>query len=161
MWRHLYTLAFFLILGCGKNPPTAKQPVTSKQPQSLSPVSLIVFGAPWCKVCKKDLPKIDELLKSELTKSGSQLKGQLLVTTGSRPSQPPTEQIAKQYRDLLKISFDAGIDEWPWKKFRELVQEEEALPAAVVLYSEGKKKVFLPGQFIAEEVATFVKDQLR
>lgn len=167
----LFSLVALMLLGCGRaatkrgqepsRPPDAPTTPTTTAAKTYT---LRLFGAPWCTNCKSDFPKINDALRVELTAEKPRVKAELFVTTGDTASQRPTQEIATAYRDFLKLDSTAHVDEWPWKKFREQVQQDRKLPAAVVLDSDNNViKVFIPGPttFIAEEIVAFIKGKLQ
>lgn len=174
MKKLLPLLGLIVFMSCGKPPKRGGEPVQPTPPptEPTDPsvptpggikLTLRLFGAPWCTNCKSDFPKINEALRNELTGANASVRGELYVETGETPSKPPTEDIAKSYRDFLKLEAVAYADDWPWKKFREQVQPDRKLPGAVVMDKDGNVlKVFIPGPttFVAEEIVSFVKSKL-
>jgi len=155
------------VLSCGKqsylrgrsgnlvNPPPG--------PKDSKHVSLIIFGAPWCSHCKTDFPEINTLLKNELTGRKRSVNGVMYVPTGNSAGEKPTQEAANQYRDFLKLDFEARIDEWPWKNFKKYIQNKPDLPAGIVFDEQGNVlKIFPPGKttFVPQKIADFVKSQL-
>lgn len=138
-------------VGCGVTYDEKIDPISTN-------VQLVMFSTPWCEPCEILLPQLDGQLKQQ-TSLAQHLKSQLFIVTGAKSSQPPTPEIAAQYKEKLKLSFETAADPWKWTTYKKYYGATGVrVPGAVVLTEDGTVlKTFPPGQFDAAEVVSYLK----
>lgn len=120
------------------------------------PVTLALFGAPWCSECKTDMPAIQAKLDALSNTRRAYIEVLMYVTTSGNPAVPPTEEVAEQYMHAVHVKGKPIADEWRWKNFRKLVGGNLALPGAAVLSADGTvlrsfragPTTFVPGDIV-------------
>jgi thiol-disulfide isomerase/thioredoxin len=150
----LATVSMLLIAACGKDSkPSPPTPVTGT-------VTLVLFGAPWCKECREELPAIDKFYRSFDKKS--RVSNVLYVTSGDNSLQKPDQSIADKYKDSLGLSFTAQPDPWKWTNYRKYFPEGYRLPTAVLLSADGTVlRAFAPGTYTAADVAAEITNRVK
>lgn len=154
----------FLVCSCGQDKKAQQDPVDPPKAPDGKAVTLLVWGAPWCTNCKKDLPEVQARLKEIL---GDRLKAvdfQLWVPFGATPADPPTAEVAELYRQKLQLEATVFVDEWMCKTYKKHLPEGNCkLPAGIVLNSQGGViKKFLPGgTFVPADIAAVVAQNVK
>ncbi|MBY0371468.1 hypothetical protein K2X33_12325 [bacterium] len=100
-------------------------------------ITVILFGAPWCSECKQDLPAIEQEIAKRSPRQRAGLRTMLYVTTATSPAAAPTEAVALEYRNALRLDATAFADPWRWKNFKKYVGGDLVLPGAAVLDPSG------------------------
>ncbi len=156
-------LSVLLVSGCGHEQNRG----TNKNPPPILPegnkVTLMLFGAPWCKNCSAKIPVIDSILRSQPPGVRKNLEILFYVTTDSN-GEEATQEIADRYREHLGLQAKAYADPWRWTTFRKHISRKELLPGAAVFNAKGEKiKVYNSCDtcFVPEEIASFVISQIK
>ena len=139
----LFALSLMLLSGCGVETsqpdirigePIPKiqpnEPDEPGEPKVEKPI-VVVFGAPWCGPCKRDLPTVQAAIKPHL----DDLDFVFYVTTGYRSNELPTQEIADKYRDYLGLSAVAAPDV-RWGVYRAIFGSSLSIPAVAVLRAD-------------------------
>src|SRR4051794_14662985 len=102
-----------LATGCGRDkvlPTGDKNSPTVKEGRK---VTLVVFGAGYCEVCKSKFPEVDQLLKDFSKDTRSRVNVQLYVTSGAPASVRPTQDLADAYKaHYLPTADKTQADPW-------------------------------------------------
>lgn len=156
--KRVLSLAAFLplLLSCAVVDENAPVPVSEK-------VSIVLFSTPWCEPCEHMLPAIDSKLNSDLGDSVDRVETSVFVVTGKKAAQPPTQEIADEYKKKLGVSFKMRPDPWKWTNYKKYFQTTALIvPAVVVLDGEGNAlRAFDPGTFTADEVVAYLQSVLK
>ncbi|MBI4405009.1 MAG: thioredoxin family protein [Deltaproteobacteria bacterium] len=130
-----------LLFGCanaGDRPELVKIPPEPPK----SKVGLLMFSAEWCVVCNKELPELDERVKSELAEYGDRLTVTVYVVQDIEHD-PPTPSAVDEYKTHLRNkhpSFSLTMVPDPWKGKTYFTYFKKSpkfdLPRAVILVDE-------------------------
>lgn len=158
--------AVVLATGCGREKVLNRtDPVDPAKPSTPVPtgpqnVSLVVFGAGYCEVCKSKFPEVDSLLKQFSADARGRVAVKLYVTSGAPASVKPTQELADSYKEhYLPGANSAQPDKWRWTLFKQLIPGKLDVPAAAVLDEKGNVlKTYVAGDttFVPAEIVAFV-----
>lgn len=100
---------------------------------------LLVFWAPWCRVCQRDLPLLGEFSRRE---KPAPLR---ILSIGFADTRANVEQFVKERPDTFVFSTAYDEDRWVAQSFK-----INATPTYVLLDAQGKIVLFHPGGGILE-----------
>lgn len=158
----LIVLALYLV-GCGKAGKSIGGDQPAPPPLFGAKATLVLFGAPPCSNCHRDFPAIKKVLDSYPAGDTERLAVLIVVETGTRWVDPPTQYIADQYATSLGLG---GITRIPdgvkngrpsYQLYSELTgvpHSMMALPAAAIVAKGGKvlKTFAAGGDFVPEKI---------
>jgi thiol-disulfide isomerase/thioredoxin len=150
----ILTILFVIPLAaCGKAVvPSPEEGPNSPPPDPEVGVKAVVplFGAPWCGVCKKRLPEIQEEYEKLSASQKSRVELRLYCPDESQES-------CEKYAKALHLNIEAFADP-RWKFFKKWVSKSLAIPGAAVLNADSSKvlKSFPPGNmFLPKDIVDF------
>lgn len=154
--KHYLILLSFLVVSCAKENNT--QPPPSVTGES---IQLVLLSAPWCKECNQELPQLYGFVQNEL--KSPRLKVRVYVTTGEKPFEDPTAEVAEIYRKRLGIEAFEVVPDLPKYTMADTYMDgDKRLPSAVVLNSKNEKvRLFPPGTFKLVDITDFLRDNLK
>jgi len=131
-----------------------------------TPAKLLLFGAPWCGECKKELPEVNQLLKEHSAAFREALTIQVLVTTGAERTDMPTQEIADELIQSLGLAGMEALPDPKWEVFKKYLGRRLVgrLPAAVIipLGPDGGEPILLkPGTYVAQDVLLTLKEVMQ
>lgn len=154
--KHYLLLLSFLAVGCTQENNTQPPPsVTGEN------IQLVLLSAPWCTECNQELPQLHGFVQNEL--KSQRLKVRVYVTTGEKPFEDPTAEVAQTYRKRLGLEAFEVVPDLPKYTMADTYMDGDyRLPSAVVLNSKNEKvRLFLPGTFKLVDIMDFLRDHLQ
>lgn len=164
----LILVPVLILAGCGKQESQRQPPPITTPGEKMT---LVVFGAKYCEVCKSKFPEIQKLLNDLPADSKKRLSVKLYVTAGAPPDEHPTEEIAIQYRNDYMPGVTTVLPDLPWRcgNYQKILSDYKdkkkcIVPAAAVLNEKGETvKYFPPGNstFVSQEIVGFAKARVK
>lgn len=146
----IITAIFLCCSGCQKNPPL--------QPSNKGDTELLVFGAPWCPPCNREIIELDKKL-SEIKAATHKYKVTVMAVEGQARGSQADDAACLRWKDRLGVSnvlFTASS----WEDYKKYYEQRGNIPGVVAVDFSGKQlKVFTPGTQ-ADELMEFLLSRI-
>lgn len=138
----IITIAFIATLficcsGCGQ---TEAVPQISK-----GDTELLIFGAPWCPPCNKELRELGKKIPQEFKTAAHKYVVTVWVVEGERRGSQPDEAACLRWKDKLTSNF-TFLPDTNYVQYRKYYGNRGPIPGAAAIDNTGKVlKVFKQG----------------
>lgn len=161
--------ALFVVMSCGvppsqrpkgiqntttpeEGPLPTSTPTPSNTPDpgpGAEPVSLYLFGAPPCAPCKKEIPTLQERIKSEFGALADKIQVTVYVTSGQQFIDPPTDAVSQEWAKSMNVTFKM-VNDLPFKckLYKSYFDKSCAVPASVILNKAGEPITKFPASAV-------------
>lgn len=128
--------ALFFCCSCQKN--------TQPEPQNKGDTELLLFGAPWCPPCNREIIELDKKL-SEIKSATHKYKVTVMAVEGQARGSQADDAACLRWKDRLSVNnvlFTASS----WDEYKKYYGQKGNIPGVVAVDFSGKQlKIFTPG----------------